>query len=536
MTGPLSPRRPGVRAGVFAAVQRGIAVAAATVVGLALGAGTAFAHVSVDPGTVTAGDDAVLTFHVPTESETADTVSVQVKLPVDHPFPEVHPQEVAGWTVKTTTQTLNPPVTEGDVTVTDAVATVTWTAQSGAGIPPEDFAEFAIAVEDVPDVSSLTMPVTQTYSDGSVVDWKDLTPPGGPEPDHPAPVVTVLAAGASGTEASAPPDHRRHRDHRRADRVEHGQCRPSARGDRGGDGRGRTVGGRARVSPAQGHRTPRRRRVIRRVVVVLAVALGALFVGAGVASAHDVLTGSTPANGSTVDAMPSTVTLTFDQPVQNLDPVLLVTGPNGNCLHHRTGDVSGNDISAPVAPGPAGLYRAAYRIISADGHPVTGQITFTLSSAGAGTATGSAPAAGSDSRVPVSNSSGGLGIWIWLGLAIAAVLVVVAVAIALRRPELHPLAAPSAGPERRTMPVTALRRRVPLSFDSTRVAKTITQPAPVGSLPASDARQDPVSARSRRPGQLQGPVEQPFRRFTVPSRRAERAWCGRPRSAHRGPR
>ena len=136
MTGPLSPRRPGVRAGVFAAVQRGIAVAAATVVGLALGAGTALAHVSVDPGTVTAGDDAVLTFHVPTESETADTVSVQVKLPVDHPFPEVHPQEVAGWTVKTTTQTLNPPVTEGDVTVTDAVATVTWTAQSARASRP----------------------------------------------------------------------------------------------------------------------------------------------------------------------------------------------------------------------------------------------------------------------------------------------------------------------------------------------------------------------------------------------------------------
>jgi uncharacterized protein YcnI len=185
-------------------VQRGIAVVAATVVGLALGAGTALAHVSVDPGTVTAGADAVLTFHVPTESESANTVSVQVDLPVDHPFPEVHPQEVAGWTVKTTSQTLDPPVTEGDLTVTDAVATVTWTAPSGAGIPPEDFAEFAIAVEDVPDVASLTMPVTQTYSDGTVVEWKDLTPPGGQEPDHPAPVVTVLAAGASGTDASAP--------------------------------------------------------------------------------------------------------------------------------------------------------------------------------------------------------------------------------------------------------------------------------------------------------------------------------------------
>lgn len=175
--------------------------------------------------------------------------------------------------------------------------------------------------------------------------------------------------------------------------------------------------------------------MVRRVLVVVGLALAALLAGAGVASAHNVLTGSTPANGSTVDAMPSTVTLTFDLPVQNLDPVLVVTGPNGNVFSTGSATVSGNDISTSVAGGgPAGVYRAAYRIISADGHPVTGEISFTLASGGAGTATGSAPSGGTAPGAE-SGSSGGLNIWIWLGLGIAALLVVVAVAIALRRPK-----------------------------------------------------------------------------------------------------
>jgi hypothetical protein len=92
-------------------------------------------------------------------------------------------------------------------------------------------------------------------------------------------------------------------------------------------------------------------------------------------------------------------------------------------------------VSAPVAGGgPAGQYHAAYRIISADGHPVTGEISFTLSSAGAGTVTGSAPTGGTSPGAE-TGSSGGLNIWIWLGLGIAAILVVIAVAIALRRPK-----------------------------------------------------------------------------------------------------
>jgi methionine-rich copper-binding protein CopC len=172
----------------------------------------------------------------------------------------------------------------------------------------------------------------------------------------------------------------------------------------------------------------------RRLAILSIGLIAGVLVGAGVASAHNVLTGSDPVNGASVDTAPTRVSLTFDQPIQNLDPVLLVTGPNGNVFTDGPPTIDGNVISAPLGPaGPAGLYRAAYRIVSADGHPVTGEITYTLTAKAAGTATGSQPPAGATPN-SAAGSSSGLGGWLWLGLGVAAVLVVIAVAIALRKP------------------------------------------------------------------------------------------------------
>jgi methionine-rich copper-binding protein CopC len=177
-------------------------------------------------------------------------------------------------------------------------------------------------------------------------------------------------------------------------------------------------------------------------LAALALALLVAIATAGPASAHNVLISSDPADGAVLDSAPSSVALTFDQPIQNFDPVLVVTGPNGNLFTDGAPTITGNVISAPLGPaGPAGQYRAAYRIVSADGHPVTGQITYTLSAGAAGTATGTPPAggalpatgggAGTGSGAPASS---GLGPWLWIGIAVAAVLVVVAATLALRRP------------------------------------------------------------------------------------------------------
>ncbi|WP_211229552.1 copper resistance CopC family protein [Nakamurella lactea] len=167
-----------------------------------------------------------------------------------------------------------------------------------------------------------------------------------------------------------------------------------------------------------------------------AAVLLALLIGVGLAlpaSAHNTLTGSDPADGSTVSAAPTTVTLTFDQPVQNYQPVLTVTGPNGNRFSAGEATVQSNTVSVALdGAGPAGEYIAAYRVVSADGHPVSGEIRYTLAAGAAGTATGSPAPAGSTPSAAAGDGSSGLGVWLWIGIAVAALLVIAAVVVILR--------------------------------------------------------------------------------------------------------
>ncbi len=162
--------------------------------------------------------------------------------------------------------------------------------------------------------------------------------------------------------------------------------------------------------------------------IVVAVTVGL----AGSASAHNVLTGSDPADGASVGKAPSTITLTFDQPVQNFEPVMTVTGPNGNRFETGPPVILGNQVSVTVdGAGPAGGYTASYRVISADGHPVSGEIRYTLEAAAAGTATGQPAATPGGAAEPGST---GLSGWLWAGIGVAAVLVIAALLVILRRP------------------------------------------------------------------------------------------------------
>ncbi|HEY8373803.1 MAG TPA: copper resistance CopC family protein [Pseudonocardiaceae bacterium] len=174
----------------------------------------------------------------------------------------------------------------------------------------------------------------------------------------------------------------------------------------------------------------------RRTLSTLVFAALALLLGAGPAAAHNVLVGSDPAKGSTVDTAPQQVRLTFDQPVQGGVEganTITLTGPDGNRWQVGEVQVEGSSVTAPVGPlGPAGEYTIGYRILSADGHPVSGTVTFTLTTPGTGSplpaqdeATGTEQAA-SDG----GDQSGGGSVWLWIGGAV--VLLGAGLAIALR--------------------------------------------------------------------------------------------------------
>ena len=185
-------RLTGGRARTRAAVV--VAVGAGSVLGLAAAAS---AHVSVNPSSAPAGSFAQLDFRVPTESDTASTVGVEVAFPTDHPIANVSVQPKPGWTVAVTKTKLATPIKTDDGTVSEAVSRVTWKATAG-GLKPGEFDNFSVSAGPLPtDVGSITLPAIQTYSDGSVVRWIEPGVTSGPEPDHPAPVLTLTTASST---------------------------------------------------------------------------------------------------------------------------------------------------------------------------------------------------------------------------------------------------------------------------------------------------------------------------------------------------
>ncbi len=203
-------------------------------------------------------------------------------------------------------------------------------------------------------------------------------------------------------------------------------------------------------------RTRQPHRLLTRLIVLVLLTLAAGVGLAGPASAHNVLTSSDPTDGSTLQTAPTTVRLTFDQPVQNFEPVVTVIGPDGQRYESGSPQVDSTVVTADVNPLPAaGAYTIAYRVVSADGHPVQGEIKFSLAE---GAASGGSPAAESPGSAPAGQSSAaddvatapltstttvavaptasssGLSGWVWAAIVVAAILVAAAIVVILRRP------------------------------------------------------------------------------------------------------
>ncbi|MYS53699.1 transporter, partial [Streptomyces sp. SID6013] len=104
--------------------------------------------------------------------------------------------------------------------------------------------------------------------------------------------------------------------------------------------------------------------------------------GAGPASAHAALTSTDPGDGTVLDRAPAHVTLTFSESVGLRDDSFRVLDPGGHRLHTgEAGRADGRSDTARVAlPGKLGegTYTVAWRVVSADSHPVSGAFTFSV--------------------------------------------------------------------------------------------------------------------------------------------------------------
>lgn len=168
------------------------------------GAGTAMAHVTVNPREATRGGFATFDVRVPNERPDASTVEVTLSLPEDHPIESVSLQPVPGWIYAVArTQLAEPLVDEDGDPTAEVVSAVTWTATEGNAAKPGEFIQFPISLGPLPDdADRLVFKATQTYDSSEVVRWIEEAGEDGAEPEHPAPVVT-LVAGDEGTPTTA---------------------------------------------------------------------------------------------------------------------------------------------------------------------------------------------------------------------------------------------------------------------------------------------------------------------------------------------
>ena len=153
------------------------------------------------------------------------------------------------------------------------------------------------------------------------------------------------------------------------------------------------------------------------------------------ALAHNSLVDSTPKDNATVQAGPTSIQLTFDQPVQDGAGYNTIAVLDSKDNHWESGPatVSGNVVTAPVRPlGPAGQYSIGWKVLSADGHSVQGSLKFALNTAGNGTPTPPdelAKFAGAAAGQPAT-SSDGVPTWVWI---VGAVLLLgIGIVLALR--------------------------------------------------------------------------------------------------------
>ena len=181
--------------------------------------------------------------------------------------------------------------------------------------------------------------------------------------------------------------------------------------------------------------------VLARVAAFVAALGVAGLAAAAPALAHDELTGSDPAAGAVVRSLPVQVRLFFQEPPEPAPISVHVAGPDGRPVDAAGPRLSGSTITVPLARSTrAGTYAVGYRIMSDDGHPVSGTIRFTVALA--------SPLPSAATPCATAARPGHGAVWIAAGAGLLVIGSAVAAAVALRRrPSLAPLTEPAPEPE-----------------------------------------------------------------------------------------
>lgn len=142
-----------------------------------------------------------------------------------------------------------------------------------------------------------------------------------------------------------------------------------------------------------------------RLLLVAALAGALTLLGGSPASAHAQLVRSSPADGATLAAVPPEVALTFNEAI-NPDFVTVKVSSDSGEAGRGEPEVDGDTVYQPLDPTiEQGEYTVAYKVTSADGHPVSGTISFTYSSSGGESDAGAPTSSASEDQSETSAGS-----------------------------------------------------------------------------------------------------------------------------------
>ncbi|MGW0433391.1 copper resistance CopC family protein [Micromonospora sp. NPDC003197] len=156
------------------------------------------------------------------------------------------------------------------------------------------------------------------------------------------------------------------------------------------------------------------------ILVAVIVAASVVLLPAGPAAAHNSLRSATPEREATLTAPPTEVVLEFAQSLNPAYTTIVVTDAARQRVATSEPVVTGTRGSVTFTePLTDGGYTVAYRVVSADGHPVQGSYPFTVGQASGSTpspnaaaSTPATPAGIAEAAGPDSDDNGGVSGWL----------------------------------------------------------------------------------------------------------------------------
>lgn len=172
------------------------------------------------------------------------------------------------------------------------------------------------------------------------------------------------------------------------------------------------------------------------LLAALLLCVGASLPAAPAAFAHDQLISSSPAPDERLDKTPASVTLAFSSPLLTLGHEVRVVDDNAKNWVGGAAVLSRETLTQALPELPDGGYQVSWRVVSADGHPISGGYRFRVGNpAAAAPAVPASPTASVETAEAAATGTGD-GVPGWLpaaGIAAAAGLGIFLVLAGLRR-------------------------------------------------------------------------------------------------------